>query len=155
MDISENGFQTPGSKERKASDLPSLPLASQPSMPPFSCKNRTPLIATAQKIQHSNKDHERTEAVPSKPQSFQNQAANGWIFVAETPKDFAILQSAPKEQQVFGENVKGCHYQGLTILQTPQNEKFWFLRKYLAMLHQMISKNCLIITKLPTPRLTE
>ena len=46
MDISESGFQTPASKIRKASDSPSLPPASQPSMSPSSYKNRTPLIAT-------------------------------------------------------------------------------------------------------------
>ena len=31
---------------------------------------------------------------------------NGWIFIGDTPKDFAILQSELKMQQVFGKNVK-------------------------------------------------
>ena len=34
------------------------------------------------------------------------QPQNGWIFMEDTPKDFAILQSEPKMQQVFGKNVK-------------------------------------------------
>ena len=46
-----------------------------------------------------------------------------------------------------------CHYQSLTILQTSQKEKFWFLGEYLTTLHQTIAKICLILTKLPTPRL--
>ena len=46
MDITESGFQTPASKKRKASGSPSLRPASQPTTPPTSYKNRTPLIAT-------------------------------------------------------------------------------------------------------------
>ena len=46
MDITESGFQTPANKKRKASGSPSLPPASQPTTPPTSYKNRTPLIAT-------------------------------------------------------------------------------------------------------------
>ena len=46
MDITENGFQTPASNKRKALESPSLLLASQPTTPPNSLKNRTPLIAT-------------------------------------------------------------------------------------------------------------
>ena len=34
------------------------------------------------------------------------QTQNGWIFIGDTPTDFAILQSEPKMQQVFGDNVK-------------------------------------------------
>ena len=34
------------------------------------------------------------------------QTKNGWIFIGDTPKDFAILQSKPKMQQVFGPKVK-------------------------------------------------
>ena len=34
------------------------------------------------------------------------QTQNGWIFIGDTPKDFAILQSEPKMQQVFRKNVK-------------------------------------------------
>ena len=34
------------------------------------------------------------------------QSQNGWIFIGDTPKDFPILQSEPKMQQVFVENVK-------------------------------------------------
>ena len=34
------------------------------------------------------------------------QTQNGWIFIGDTPKDFAILKSEPKMQQIFGKNVK-------------------------------------------------
>ena len=34
------------------------------------------------------------------------QSKNGWIFIGDTPRDFAILQSEPKMQQVLGKNVK-------------------------------------------------
>ena len=34
------------------------------------------------------------------------QTKNGWIFIGDTPKDFAILQSEPKMQQVFGKKVR-------------------------------------------------
>ena len=34
------------------------------------------------------------------------QTRNGWIFIGDTPKDFAILQSEPKMQQVLGKKVK-------------------------------------------------
>ena len=34
------------------------------------------------------------------------QTQNGWIIIGGTPKDFAILQSELKMQQVFGKNVK-------------------------------------------------
>ena len=35
-----------------------------------------------------------------------NQVKNGWIFIGDTPKDFAILQSETKMKQVFGPKVK-------------------------------------------------
>ena len=38
MDISENSFQTPANKKRRASESPSLPPASQPTMPPPATK---------------------------------------------------------------------------------------------------------------------
>ena len=34
------------------------------------------------------------------------QTKNGWIFIGDTPKDFAILQSEPKMEQVFWKKVK-------------------------------------------------
>ena len=34
------------------------------------------------------------------------QSQNGWIFIGDTPKGFAILQSEPKIQQIFGKTVK-------------------------------------------------
>ena len=34
------------------------------------------------------------------------QSQKGWIFIIDTPKDFAILQSETKMQQVFGPKVK-------------------------------------------------
>ena len=46
MDITEDSFQTPASKKRKTSGSPSLPPASQPTIPLSNYKNKTPLIAT-------------------------------------------------------------------------------------------------------------
>ena len=34
------------------------------------------------------------------------QTKNGWIFIGDTPKDFAILQSEPKMQHVLEKKVK-------------------------------------------------
>ena len=34
------------------------------------------------------------------------QSQKGWIFIGDTPKDFAILQSETKMEQVFGPKVK-------------------------------------------------
>ena len=34
------------------------------------------------------------------------QTKNGWIFIGDTQKDFAILQSEPKMQQVFRKKVR-------------------------------------------------
>ena len=101
MDITESGFQTPASKKRKASGSPSLPPASQPTMPPSNYKNKTPLIATGIdpkfnmpiKIMSELKQyHPNLRVLQIK------QTKNGWIFIGDTLKDFAILQSEPKMQ---------------------------------------------------------
>ena len=34
------------------------------------------------------------------------QSSKGWIFIRDTPEDFAILQSETKMKQVFGPKVK-------------------------------------------------
>ena len=109
MDITEGGFQTPASKKRKASGSPSLPPASQPTTPPSNYKNKTPLIATGidPKFSTPIKIMNELRQYHPKPQSFTNQAdKNGWIFIGDTPKDFTILQSEPKMQQVLGKKVK-------------------------------------------------
>ena len=54
----------------------------------------------------------------------------GWIFIVDTPKDFAILQSEPKIQQVFGKKVNVSlpkPYQSANATK----EEVWSLRKYL------------------------
>ena len=109
MDITESDFQTPASKKRKASDSPSLPPDSQSTMPPSSYKNRTPLIATGIDPKFNTQIRIMSELMQYHPnlRVFRiNQTQNGWIFIGDTPKDFAILQSEPKVQQVFGKNVK-------------------------------------------------
>ena len=109
MDIIESGFQTPASKKRKVSGSPSLPPASQPTTPPSNYKDRTPLIAagidprfnTSIKIMSELRQyHPNLRVLQIK------QTKNGWIFIGDTHKDFAILQSEPKMQQVFGKKVK-------------------------------------------------
>ena len=101
MDISESSFQTPASKKRKAPDPP----ASQPSMPSSSYKNRTPLIATGIDPKFNTQTRimsELRQYHPSLRVFKLKQPQNGWIFIGDTPKDFAILQSEPEMQQVFG-----------------------------------------------------
>ena len=109
MDITESGFQTPTSKKRKASGSPSLPPVSQPTTPPSNYKNKTPLIATGIDPKFNTPIKIMSELRQYHPnlRAFQiKQTKNGWIFIGDTPKDFAILQSEPKMQQVFGPNVK-------------------------------------------------
>ena len=109
MDISGSGFQTLASKNEKACDSPSLPPASQPSMPPSSYKNRTPFIATGIDPKFNTQIRIMSELRQYHPslRIFKiKQTQNGWIFTGDTPKNFAILQSEPKMQQVFGKNVK-------------------------------------------------
>ena len=110
MDTTESGPQTPASKKRKAPGPPSLPPVSQPTTPPPSnYKNKTPLIATGTdpkfntpiKIMSELRQHHPNPRVPQ-----IKQTKNGWILIGDTPKDFAILQSEPKMQQVFGPKVK-------------------------------------------------
>ena len=55
------------------------------------------------------------------------QTKNGWIFIGDTPKDFAILQS---EAKFSGKKLK-CHFRRHTTLQTQKRKRFWFLREYL------------------------
>ena len=109
MDITESGFQTPASKKRKASGLPSLPPASQPTMSPSTYKNKTPLIPTGidpkfktpvQIMSELRQDHPSLRVLQIK------QTKNGWIFIGDTPKDFNILQSETKMKQVFVPKVK-------------------------------------------------
>ena len=109
MDITESGFQTPASKKRKASGSPSVPSASQPTTPPTSYKNRTPLIATGIDPKFKTPIQIMSELRQYHPslRDFQiRQSSKGWIFKRDTPKDFAILQSENKMKQVFGLKVK-------------------------------------------------
>ena len=105
----ESSFQTPASRKRKASESPSLPLASQSTMTPTSYKNRTPLIVKSIDPKYNTQLRIMSELRQYHPslRVFQlKQSKNGWIFIGDTPKDFAILQSEPKMQQGFGKNVK-------------------------------------------------
>ena len=109
MDITEGSFQTTASKKRKASGLLSLPPASQPTTPPSSYKNRTPLIATGIDPKFNTPIPIMSELRQYYPslRVFQiKQSQKGWIFIGDTPEDFAILQSKTKMKQVFGPKVK-------------------------------------------------
>ena len=57
------------------------------------------------------------------------QTKNGWIFIGDSPKDFAILQSEPKMQYVFGEKVKVSVPKSYHSADA-KRERFWFLREY-------------------------
>ena len=109
MDITENGFRTPASKKKKASGSPSLSPASQPITPPSNYKNKTPPIATGIDPKFNTPIKIMSELKQCHPnlRILQiKQMKNGWIFIGDTPKDFAILQSEPKMQQVFWIKVK-------------------------------------------------
>ena len=109
MDITEGSFQTPASKKKKASGSSSLPPASQRTTPPSSYKNRTPLIATGIDPTFNTPIRIMRELRQYHPslRVFQiKQSQKGWIFIGDTPKDFAILQSETKMKQVFGPKVK-------------------------------------------------
>ena len=102
MDITESGFQTPASKKRKASGSPSLPPASQPTTPPSNYKNKTQFNSPIKIMS----EFELRQYHPNLRVLQIKQTKNGWIFIGDTPKDFAILQSEPKMKQVFGKKVK-------------------------------------------------
>ena len=109
MDITESGFQTPASKKRKASDSPSLPLATQPTMPPTSYKHRTPLIVKGIDPKYNTQIRIMSalrQYHPSLRVFHIKQSQNGGISIGDTPRDLANLQSEPKMQQVFGKNIK-------------------------------------------------
>ena len=109
MDTTEGSFQTPASKKRKASGSPSLPPARQSTTPPSSYKNRTPLIATGIDPKFDTPIQIMSELRQYHPglRIFQiRQSSKGWIFIGDTPKDFAILQSETKMKQVLGPKVK-------------------------------------------------
>ena len=109
MDITESFFQAPASKKRKASGSPSLPPASHPTTPPLNYKNKTPLIATVIDPKFNTPIKIMSELRQYHPNLrvlLIKQTKNGWIFIGDTPKDFVILQSEPKMQQVFGKKVK-------------------------------------------------
>ena len=96
-------------RKRKASGSPSLPPASQPTTQPTSYKNRTPLIATGIDPKFKTQIQIMSELRQYHPslRVFQiRQSSKGWIFIGDTPKDFAILQSETKMKQVFGPKVK-------------------------------------------------
>ena len=133
MDTTESGFQTPVSKKRKASGSPSLPPASQPTTPPSNYKNKTPLIAkgidpkfnTPIKIMSELRQyHPNLRVLQIKP------TQNGWIFIGDTPKDFATLQSEPKMQQVFGKKVRVSLPNSYHSADA-KKKKIWFSREYL------------------------
>ena len=87
MDITESGFQTPASKKRKASESPSLPPASQPTTPPTSYKNKTPLIATGIDPKFKTPIQIMSELRQYHPslRVFQiRQSSKGWIFIGDT-----------------------------------------------------------------------
>ena len=125
MDITKGSFQIPASKKRKASGSPSLPPASQPTTPPSNYKNRTPLIATGidPKVNTSIRIMSELRQYHPSLRVFQiKQSLKGWIFIEDTPKDFAILQSETKMKQVFGPKVK-------LSLPKSYHSNFWYSRE--------------------------
>ena len=137
IDITESGFQTPASKKRKASGSPSLPPVSQPTTPPSSYKNKTPLIATGIDPKFNTPIKIMSELRQYHPnlRVFQiKQTKNGWIFIGDTPKDFAIRRASQKCSKFSGQKLR-CHFQNHTTLQTQKRTRFWFSREYLTKYH--------------------
>ena len=134
MDITGSGFQIPASKKRKASGSPSLPPASQPTTLPSNYKNKTPFIATGIVPKYKTQIKIMSEVRQYHP-NFRvlqiMQRKIGWIFIGDNPKDFAILQSEPKIQHVFGKTVKSSLPKSYHSAHT-KRKRFWFLREYLA-----------------------
>ena len=86
-DITEGSFQTPASKKRKASGLPSFPPATQPTTPPSTYKNRTPLIAMGIDPKFDTSIRIMSELRQYHPslRVFQiKQSQKGWIFIGDT-----------------------------------------------------------------------
>ena len=78
-------------------------------MTPTSYKNRTPLIVKGIDPKYNTQLRimsELRQYHPSLRVVQLKQSKNGWIFIGDTLKDFTILQSGPKMQQVFGKNEK-------------------------------------------------
>ena len=129
----ESGFQIPASKKRKASESPSLPPAIQSTMLPTSYKNRTPLTVKGIEPKYNAQMRIMSELKQYHPslRVFQlKQSQNGWIFTGDTPKDFAILQSEPKMQHVFGKNVKVSLPKSYHSADATKGN-LWCLREYL------------------------
>ena len=109
IDITDDSFQTPASKKRKAPGSPSLPPTSQPTTPPSTYENRTPLIAKGIDPKFNTSIRimsELRQYLPSLRVFQFKQSQKGWIFKGDTPKDFAILQSETKMKQVFRPKLK-------------------------------------------------
>ena len=99
MDTTEGSFQTPDNKKRKASRSPSFPPVSQPTTLPSSYKNMTPLIAMGIDPEFNTPIQimsELRQYHPSLRVFSIRQSSKGWIFIGDTPKDFAILHSESK-----------------------------------------------------------
>ena len=151
MYITEGSFQTPASKKRNSSESPSLPPASQLTTPPSNNKNRTPLIATNidPKFNTASRIMSELRQYPPSLRVYQiRQSHKGWIFIGDTPKDFAILQGETKMKQVLESKLR-CHYQS----HITSESKYLVFKGYLTTFQLMNLKNCLISTKSPMPRL--
>ena len=149
MDITEGSFQTPASKKRKASGSPSLPPASQPITPPSNYKNRTPLIATGIDPKFNTAIRIMSELRQYHPslRVFQiKQSQKGWIFIGDTPKDFAILQSETKTKQVFRPKVKVSLPKSYHSADASKSN-IWCSREYQTTFQLTNLKTCLISTK--------
>ena len=149
MNITESGFQTPASKKRKASGSPSLPPASQPTTPPSNYKNKTPLIATGIDPKFNTPIKIMSELRQYHPnlRVLQiKQTKNGWIFIGDTPKDFTILQSEPKMQQVFGKKAKMSLPRSYHSADA-KKEKILVFKGVSNNITQKILNNCLISIK--------
>ena len=133
MDIRERLSDSSQQKEKGLGITFSFPPASQPTTPPSNYKNKTPLIATGidPKFNTPIKIMSKLRQYHPNLRVLQiKQTKNGWIFIGDTPKDFAILQSEPKMQQVFEKKVKMSLPKSYHSADA-KRKRFWFSREYL------------------------
>ena len=103
MDITESGIQTPASKRERPQDhLLSHLLAN----PPHHLHHTKIATGIDPKFKTPIQMSELMQYHPSLRVFQIRQSSKGWIFIGDTPKDFAILQSETRMRQVFGPKVK-------------------------------------------------
>ena len=108
VDNNVGSFQTPASKKRKVSDSPLLP-PSRNSTPINTYANRIPIIVQGIYLLFNLPLFVMSELIQCHPSirfSKVEQTKTGELLIGSTPKEFSILQSELKMQQMFSKRVE-------------------------------------------------